>query len=318
MEQENSLKPIALGELKMADMDFVANSNADSIWNFLMSFVSNPKGVAGLMGNLYYESQCYPYKVYGDNSVPPSSRSRIYTAHYDNHDAGYDMNAFISDSTPYGLAQWLTSTRKQGLYEGKAHNSSTIRYPSTSYSIGSLSRGMDFIKYELLDISYYNVDYNTMVNATDEQAAALSLVIHYEGISTDDGSFSTRQKLAHQIYLHYTGTSQNTIYINVTGNGISYVSNYHPADQDNFTLYAIPNGSDTLNSITATTSTGASIAMQQATEWQYTYNESAWGNFITINVIFSGSTPPSPPTPTPRDSKYGKMPIWFYPVLRRF
>ena len=316
MAQQNSSELIVLGDsIFMADLDFVPNGNSDAIWTFLMDFVHNEKGVAGLMGNLYYESQCYPYKVYGDNSIPPSSLSINYTEHFDRGDSGYDMNTFMHDSKAYGLPQWLTPSRKQGLYEGRAHNSSTIRYPSSSYSIGSLRRGMNYIQYELLDIAYYNSDYNAMLTSTDEKATALTLVQHYEGISSDDGSFTTRQKLATQIYAHYASTVGNTIYLNVNGNGTAYVDNYHPETGEDFTLYAIANDPDTLDNIVGEDSHGYSIAMDVIPTKTYPYREE-YGDYIIITVTFSGETPPTPPTPTPTEYiKKKNMPIWMYPAL---
>jgi hypothetical protein len=315
MAQQNSSELIAQGDKSMADLNFTPNGNADAVWEFLMGFVHNPKGVAGMMGNLYYESQCYPYKVYGDNSIPPSQRSIIYTEHFNRGDAGYDMTTFMQDGKAYGLAQWLTPARKQGLYEGKAHNSSAIRYPSSSYSIGSLNRAKDFLKYELLDVAYYSSDYTAMVNSTDERATALTIVQHYEGIASDDGSFSTRQKLANQIYTYYTGLNQNTIYINVTGNGTAYVDNYHPDNGEDFTLYAIANSPDTLDDITAQDANGYWIAMDVVPQKTYPYDENNWGKYINIYVDFSGETPPSPPTPTPTLPPH-HMPIWMYPKFR--
>ena len=320
MAQENSLKPIAQeSDNIMADLDFIPNSNAKYIWDYLMGFIGNEKGVAGFMGNIYYESQCYPYKVFGDNSIPPSSISLYYTEHYDQHDTGYDMSNFISDGKAYGLPQWL-GTRKQGLYEGRAHGSSTIRYPSSSYSIGSMIRGVNYIKYELLDVSYYHSDYVAMTTSTDEQATAETIMRHYEGLAQDDGTLATRKKLATQILRKYGNVDYNMVYVSVTGNGTAYVSNPYPLDGEEITLYAHPSQNESIVDITGRASNGQAIALYNDRESQpITYNEQNYGNYINIYVEFSGSTPPTPPTPPTPASLYWRrnhMKIWEYPFLK--
>ena len=80
-------------------------------------------------------------------------------------------------------------------------------------------------------------------------------------------------------------------------------------------MYAIPASGETLDDITATDSHGYYIAMQVSQQYTYTYNEVSWGNYIDINVEFSGETP-VPPTPTFNADDERKMPIWMYPILR--
>ena len=326
MAQRNSLKPIAQesDNNMSANLHFIPSSNAKYIWDYLMTFIGNERGVAGLMGNIYYESQCYPYKVYGDNSIPPSSVSLIYTDNYDQHKTGYDMNTFIHDHKPYGLCQWLTSNRKQWLYEGKAHDSQAIRYPSSSYSLGSMIRGVNLIKYELLDVSYYQTDYNTLTQAPDvldeEQNVAISIVQHYLGLATDDGSYQNRKDLATEIYNSYGNPSQNHVYVEVVGNGTAYVSNPYPLDGEQITLYAYPNQNESIVDITGRASNGQVIALYNDRETQpITYNEQNYGNFINIKVEFTGQTPPTPPTPPTPASIYWRknhMKIWEYPFLK--
>lgn len=114
-------------------------------------------------------------------------------------------------------------------------------------------------------------------------------------------------------FMSHSSQTGNHIYLSTTGNGTAYVSNNMPADGDPFTLNANPATGETLNDIYARDSHGHSIAMQVATQYTYTYDETAWGNFINIFVEFSGTTPPPPPTAYKRKH----MPIWMYPNLRR-
>ena len=168
--------------------------------------------------------------------------------------------------------------------------------------------------------------YNAMVTAQDvideEKNIAEIIFHHYEGIAQDDGSLVTRKKLATQIYNAYGSYTGNTIYVEVIGNGTAYVSDNHPLDNDDFILYAIPYGTDTLVSpdgITATTSSGQYIALLQQESQTIRYDP-LWGKFINIRVEFTGDTPPIPPIPplppVIRNRKH-HMPIWEYPSVKR-
>lgn len=96
------------------------------------------------------------------------------------------------------------------------------------------------------------------------------------------------------------------IIVSSSGNGIAYVNNPSPSENERVTLYAIPNSGATLDDIIATDSHGASIALYVQQEQTFTYR-SSWGTMF-ISVVFSGSGP-TPPTPT--------IPYWLLFKMRK-
>lgn len=81
------------------------------IWNFLISKIENPYGVAGLMGNLYIESRLDPGLLQSSYAEKLKMTSSEYTVAVDN---GTYLN-FVDDQAGYGLVQWTYWSRKEGL-----------------------------------------------------------------------------------------------------------------------------------------------------------------------------------------------------------
>ena len=82
------------------------------------------------------------------------------------------------------------------------------------------------------------------------------------------------------------------IILNVYGNGIAYVDNNYPIDGDIVTLQANEDPGEELLDITARESHGYAVALATTNLQSFTY-QGSWGD-LTIDVYFSGSTPPSP------------------------
>lgn len=95
------------------------------------------------------------------------------------------------------------------------------------------------------------------------------------------------------------------IIVNVTGDGVSYVSDSNPEPNQEVTLFAYPSVGETLDDIYATDSGGHAIALSVTPVQTFRYN-SAWVT-MTINVEFSGSTPPTPIT----------LPPWLIAIFKR-
>lgn len=103
------------------------------------------------------------------------------------------------------------------------------------------------------------------------------------------------------------------IYVTSEGNGTAYASPDRVEVGDYFFIYAYPNGTDEIVSITGEAEDGSPIAMAQYSGERYTYN-AIYGNYIRVHVVFTGSTPPIPPR-TYLEKK--RMPIWMYPKFRK-
>lgn len=103
-------------------------SDAGRIWNFLIVYLDNPYGAAGVMGNIDVESQCKPQRVQGDFSTDYAF-SISYTEQVD---AGaISKQSFISSiagegyGSGYGLCQW-SFERKEGLYDLAAERGCSV------------------------------------------------------------------------------------------------------------------------------------------------------------------------------------------------
>ena len=302
MALQNSLKLIAQGS-NMAYSDFSPNAYTQTIWDYLYGVIGNEYGVAGMMGNLYHESHCYPNMLYGD-SAPPTSLSINYTTRVDSHEMS--RASFIS-SRAYGLAQWLSSGRKANLYDGVWTGGSQ---PSSGNSIGSLTRGLKMIEWELTEGGYGST-LSACQSATNTDYATERVFTLYEGAG--DGTLGQRQHYAQQIYDTYAGgaTGDCHVYLQVNGNGTATVVPTSVNAGQDVTLTCTPaTGEQLLNIIATEIQSGQSIAVTVTTGSQLIpiYNDAI------IQVFFSG-TPPVPPTPTYLEKK--RMPIWMYPMFRK-
>ena len=90
------------------------NLTADTeqqIWQSLLQLTDNPLAAAGIMGNLYYESELDPLALQGADSLPVSKED------YAGLSQQEDGRDFISDGHGFGLAQWTYPDRKLRLLE---------------------------------------------------------------------------------------------------------------------------------------------------------------------------------------------------------
>lgn len=110
--------------------------DAKTIWDYLMDNISNPYGVAGLMGNLYAESGLRPENLQNVYEKSLGMTDEQYTRAVD--DGSY--TGFDDDGAGYGLAQWTYSARKHNL----------LAYcRSRGESVGSLDAQLGFLWQEL-------------------------------------------------------------------------------------------------------------------------------------------------------------------------
>ena len=86
------------------------NTDGEKIWNYLRSVGMSKNGAAGIMGNLYAESNLQ------SNNIQNSFESRLGSdTEYTNKVDNGSYTNFANDDAGYGLAQWTYSTRKQNL-----------------------------------------------------------------------------------------------------------------------------------------------------------------------------------------------------------
>ena len=111
-------------------------SNAQKIWDRLLSAGLTPAGAAGLMGNLQAESGLRPDNLQNSYEKKLGMPDEEYTAAVD---CGA-YTGFVSDGAGYGLAQWTYASRKAAL----------LAYAKArGRSVGDLDIQMDYLIWEL-------------------------------------------------------------------------------------------------------------------------------------------------------------------------
>ena len=139
-------------------------NDEQKIWNFLSSKGLNDFAVAGIMGNLYAESELRPNNLQNTYEKKLGMSDGEYTAAVD---SGKYTN-FIKDCAGYGLAQWTYWSRKQNL-----HNFAK----DARKSIGDLEMQLDFLWKELQG---YTGLMKTLKAATSVFFASTAVLTQYE------------------------------------------------------------------------------------------------------------------------------------------
>ena len=147
------------------------DSNAATIWNFLVVYLDNPYGAAGVLANIEFESGCEPTRVQGDFSQG-YTYSKQYTQLVD--EGNINRDSFIwslpgqSYGSGYGLCQW-TLDRKEGLYD-LAKKDGT--------SVGDLNTQCTYLVMEL-ELNYPELS-KFLKTTTDARAAAREFFYVFE------------------------------------------------------------------------------------------------------------------------------------------
>ena len=173
-----------------------------TIWDGLNTWINNEFGVAGLMGNLYAESGCVPFRVQGDLTYP-FNYSQTYT---DRVDTGIVSEYAFVHNVPdnahgkgYGLAQWTYYSRKQNYYN---------LYKNGSYtSIGDVNTGLDMLKYELDTGGPYSGVGDVLKAATTVRQASDYVLYNYEApLDQSEPVRLTREGYSQDIYdIYHSG-----------------------------------------------------------------------------------------------------------------
>lgn len=175
-----------------------------TIWDGLLTWINNEYGVAGLMGNLYAESGCVPFRVQGDMTFP-FSYSQNYTTRVNN--GTVTEYAFIHNAPDnqhgkgYGLAQWTYWSRKESYYN---------IYRSGFSSIGGVDTGLAMLQHELDTGGPYAATGNVLKAATTIREASDYTFYNYEAPADQgEAARALRQSYAQDIYdLYNSGGGQ--------------------------------------------------------------------------------------------------------------
>ena len=166
-------------------------TNAEKIWDKLISAGMTKAGAAGLMGNLEAESALNPENLQNSYEKILGYTDRNYTKAVDN---GTYSN-FTKDCAGYGLAQWTYWARKQELFSYAK---------SCKKSIGDLDMQLDFLLKELSE-SYPTV--LKILKTTDNVKTASDCVMcQYERpADTSTTAKAYRASLGQKYYSMFAG-----------------------------------------------------------------------------------------------------------------
>lgn len=305
MEVENSSEDIVQeSELEMASHYI----NPRAIWDlFYDIYNGNEFACAGALGNMQVESG-----FYSDNAENKWNRETGKTDEWltDGINTGeISLQEFLQTSWyvndwgfGYGLSQWTDATRRTKLWDYTV---------AQGIDIDSQSAQFDYIRWEWLNPdSHYHQYLADMRGARSIYEGTYIYCKKYEVGSWTDKRLTN----AEHWYNEFAHSGTTTVFVNYTGNGYAYTDNPTAQVGESFTIYATPNGEDRIENIEGTTEGGQSIAMGQGEVETYTYQQ-AYGSYITVNVTFTGETPPEPPTPKKKEHH---LPIWMYPYRKQY
>lgn len=163
--------------------NLAGSENAEKIFNFFISKGLQPFQAAGLMGNMQAESGLNPKRVQGTPTP-----------------AGDQDNITVDGHTGYGLVQWTSRGRQQGLADLAANNN-TIS--------GDLGTQLQYIMQELE--GPYKSDYDKLLASTNITDATNIILMGYERPKNPDASRATRLGFAQDILARYgSGTASAT------------------------------------------------------------------------------------------------------------
>ena len=150
-----------------ATINLAGNDNVEKAFNFFVSKGFTPQQSAGIVGNLIAESGVNPKRV---QSTPTPEGDRD--------------NITVNNKTGYGIAQWTSSGRQQGLVDLARSRGMTIE--------GDLALQLDYLMIELT-VGYKDI-YDAIKLSADLKAASDVFMTKFERPA--DQSETARQKRA--------------------------------------------------------------------------------------------------------------------------
>ena len=231
-----SLGISAYGRGTISSKEF--GSDAEFIWSYLKRMGMTDAGAAGMMGNLYAESSLRSNNVEKAVNNYTKMTDEEYTAAVDS--GTIDKNTFLhprgkNTKNGYGLAQWTSIGRKEGLYnlvKGKG------------VSIADIGTQMEYLAYELSNS--YNSVLNTLKTTNNLSEASDVVLTKFEKPAKKDDPAvkAKRYNYSKQCFNQYNNSG-----ITLTD---SYNGNYTP-------IYMAP-GSNSTTSYSSTVSSNTTAS----------------------------------------------------------
>lgn len=165
-----------------------------NIYNKLMAEIGNKYGVCGLMGNIRAESNFASNNAQNSYMTKMGMTDATYTAQVDN---GTYKN-FASDRVGYGLCQWTSAGRKEGLLDYAKMG---------GVSIADEDMQIAYLLHEL-NTSYKTV-MQTLKLATSVKEASDCVITKFERPADQSASaLAKRQKYGEEVYKEFFGKSE--------------------------------------------------------------------------------------------------------------
>lgn len=196
--------------------DFVGigGSVEEQVWFALINTGYSPEAAAGVLGNLQRESGIRTNNLQNTYEGILGMSDEQYTTAVDS--GAYSATKFSKDSAGYGIAQWTSSGRKEGLYRfAKTVKSASISDASVQilYLLGEISQtgGADGCATFQMGGSYQGYTYSSWSNAKTPEDAAVAFCKVFERAGTE--ALADRKKYAREFYEKYRNYTQSGRYI---------------------------------------------------------------------------------------------------------
>lgn len=146
--------------------------DTEILWKYLLIHFENPYAVAGIMGNMYYESRFYSSSIEG-NVSDNRTLSTEYTNKVDNgtYSRDYFINHGKGQTEGYGLVGWTATDLKEGLYD---------YWQSVGGSISSPYTQIEYLFDVISTSSSYSTLNKELKDAKSVRDAAVSFVKRFE------------------------------------------------------------------------------------------------------------------------------------------
>lgn len=166
-----------------------------TVWDYLLERIGNEYGVAGMMGNIEAESGFKVNNLQNSYERTLGMSDAQYTEAVDNG----TYTKFVGDAAGYGLCQWTSSGRKQGL----------LKLAKTrGKSISDLSIQLDWLWTELQ--SSYKAVLNTLKSAISIRQASDMVLKRFESPRNQGQSVQEYRAAAGQRYYEQFATAAPT------------------------------------------------------------------------------------------------------------
>ncbi len=192
--------------------DLYGDTIEEQIWFALLDAGYSKEAAAGVLGNLKQESGIRTNNLQNSYESVLHMNDEQYTQAVDSG----TYTKFINDGCGYGLAQWTSSGRKQGLYNF-AKNIRGVSISDQSmqieYLLGEISPSGGAEGYAKFQMGSPRdgYTYSSWTNASTPEDAAVAFCKVFERAGVE--SLSNRKKYAREFYDKYQNLSKSSTYI---------------------------------------------------------------------------------------------------------